>query len=63
MCDTCGCNITPGNQHLIKNGGKLSSAGNGQSTITVLKNLMNENDYVASHNRKHFDQHKVLAIN
>jgi len=63
MCGTCGCNITPGNQPLIKKGGKLSRADNGQTTINVLKNLMSENDDIAAHNRQHFDQHKVLAIN
>lgn len=63
MCDTCGCNITSGNQHLIKPGGKLSIANNGVSSISVLKNLMNENDQVASHNRDHFDKNNVLAIN
>ena len=36
MCDTCGCNITHGNENLIKPGG---------------------------HNREHFDQHNVLALN
>jgi len=63
MCDTCGCNITNGNQHLIKPGGKLSIANNGVTSISVLKNLMSENDQVASHNRDHFDKNNVLAIN
>jgi len=63
MCDTCGCNITSGNQHLLKPGGKLSIANNGVSSISVLKNLMSENDQVASHNRDHFDKNNVLAIN
>ena len=63
MCDTCGCNITSGNQHLIKPGGKLSIANNGVTSISVLKNLMSENDQVASHNRDHFDKNNVLAIN
>jgi len=63
MCDTCGCNITSGNQHLIKPGGKLSLANNGVTSISVLKNLMNENDHVAVHNREHFDKNNVLAIN
>ena len=63
MCDTCGCNITSGNQHLIKPGGKLSLANNGVTSISVLKNLMNENDQVAAHNREHFDKNNVLAIN
>ncbi len=63
MCDTCGCNITHANQHLIKEGGKLSLASNGLTSISVLKNLMRENDHIATHNREHFDQHNVLAIN
>jgi hydrogenase nickel incorporation protein HypB len=63
MCDTCGCNITPGNQYLIKEGGKLSLASNGKTSISVLKNLMHENDHIAAHNRDHFDKHNVLVIN
>ncbi len=63
MCDTCGCNITSGNQHLIKPGGKLSLANNGATSISVLKNLMNENDQVAAHNREHFDKNNILAVN
>ena len=63
MCDTCGCNVTSGNQHLLKPGGKLSLANNGATSISVLKNLMNENDQVAAHNREHFDKNNVLAIN
>ncbi len=63
MCDTCGCNITPANQHLIREGGKLSRAENGHSSISVLKNLMSENDHIAQHNRDHFNRHKTLVIN
>jgi len=63
MCDTCGCNITSGNNHLIQPGGKLSLVGVGKTSVSVLKNLMSENDHIAEHNRKHFDRHGVLAIN
>jgi len=63
VCDTCGCNITSGNQHLIKPGGKLSLANNGATSISVLKSLMNENDQVAAHNREHFDKNNILAVN
>ena len=63
MCDTCGCNVTSGNQHLVNAGGKFSLASNGKTSISVLKNLMNENDQVAAHNREHFDKNNVLAIN
>ncbi len=63
MCDTCGCNITHGNHHLIEEGGKLSLTSNGKTSVSVLKNLMHENDHTAAHNRQHFDRHKVLAVN
>lgn len=63
MCDTCGCNITPGNEHLVKPGGKLSRTDNGQQSITVLKSLLSENDHQATHNREHFNKYQVLAIN
>jgi len=63
MCDTCGCNITPGNEHLIKGDGKLSTTDSGKEAITVLKSLLSENDHQAAHNREHFNQQGVLAIN
>jgi hydrogenase nickel incorporation protein HypB len=63
MCNTCGCNITSGNEHLIKAGGKLSKTNDGQQSISVLKSLLNENDHQAAHNREHFNKHQVLAIN
>ncbi|MGD8796717.1 MAG: hydrogenase nickel incorporation protein HypB, partial [Thiohalophilus sp.] len=63
MCDTCGCNITPGNKHLLRPAGKLATTSDGKSAVTVLKSLLSENDHQALHNRRHFDQHGVLAIN
>lgn len=53
MCDTCGCNITPGNQH-------TESA---KAAVDVLHSLLHENDHQAMHNREHFDNHRTLAIN
>ena len=58
MCETCGCNITPGNEHLAR-----QKNTQGSDAVTVLKNLLNANDQVATHNREHFDQHGVLALN
>ncbi len=52
MCDTCGCNITPGNEHLV-----------GHESVEVLKNLLDANDHQAAHNREHFARHSALAIN
>jgi len=63
MCNTCGCNVTPGNQHLLNADSKLTKAPNGNNAITVLKNLLIENDQQATHNRAHFDSHGVLALN
>jgi hydrogenase nickel incorporation protein HypB len=63
MCDTCGCNVTHGNRHLIAPGGKLAKVGEHGSAISVLSGLLSENDRVAAHNREHFDRHGVLAIN
>jgi hydrogenase nickel incorporation protein HypB len=63
MCDTCGCNITPGNRHLIQGQGKLARTEDGRSAVTVLSRLLSENDVQALHNRRHLDTHQVLAIN
>jgi len=58
MCDTCGCNITPGNEHLARR-----KNPQGQDAVTVLKSLLGANDREAAHNREHFDRHGVLALN
>ena len=63
MCETCGCNITPGNEHLVRANGKLATTSDGRQAITVLESLLHENDQTAAHNRHHLDQHRVLAIN
>jgi len=63
MCDTCGCNITHGNEQLLQAGGKLEKTESGNEAVTVLQNLLHENDHTAMHNREHFDSHNVLAIN
>ena len=63
MCDTCGCNITEGNEHLISAGGKLEKTESGREAITVLHNLLHENDHTALHNREHFNTQGVVAIN
>ena len=63
MCDTCGCNVTPGNKHLIEAGGHLHETKGGDRSIEVLHGLLHANDEQAAHNRHHFDAHAVLAIN
>ena len=63
MCDTCGCNVTPGNAHLLRPGGRLSKTVNGHEAIDVLHGLLEANDHTAAHNRQHFNKHGVLAVN
>lgn len=63
MCDTCGCNVTAGNEHLLRPGGKLAHTQSGAESIDVLRGLLSENDHQAAHNRQHFDDHGVLAVN
>ncbi|HZP92453.1 MAG TPA: hydrogenase nickel incorporation protein HypB [Burkholderiales bacterium] len=58
MCDTCGCNVTPGNEHLA-----TKKNERGHDAVTVLRDLLSENDSQAAHNRAHFDERGVLAVN
>ena len=57
MCETCGCNITPGNIRFAY------KPVNGTTAVAVLKNLLAMNDDQATHNRHHFDHHRILTIN
>jgi hydrogenase nickel incorporation protein HypB len=63
MCDTCGCNVTPGNEHLVRGRGKHAVTAEGKVAVEVLESLLSENDRQASHNHAHFDKYGVLAIN
>jgi hydrogenase nickel incorporation protein HypB len=63
MCDTCGCNITPGNEHLLAEHGHLHTTESGKESVEVLKGLLDANDHQALHNREHFDRHGALAVN
>jgi len=63
MCDTCGCNVTPGNEHLVRAEGKYARTEDGKAAVSVLRSLLSENDHQAAHNREHFDRHGVLAVN
>ncbi len=63
MCDTCGCNVTSANAHLVQAGGKHAHTEQGRESLTVLRNLLTENDHQAGHNREHFDRRGILAVN
>ena len=59
MCNTCGCNITPGNRPLVL----AEQPKLGVTTVSVLQNLLSQNNRQAEHNRSHFDAAQVLVIN
>ncbi len=50
MCGTCGCNIP-------------QTIAAGHESVEVLTGLLDANDHQAAHNREHFSEHGVLAIN
>ena len=58
MCDTCGCNITPGNEKFA-----YKPVEKGATAVSVLKGLLQKNDDQAAHNRAHFDARGILAVN
>ncbi len=58
MCDTCGCNLTPGNRKFA-----YKPVEPGATTVSVLQNLLKKNDDQAAHNRAHFDSRGILTIN
>lgn len=63
MCETCGCTITSGNEHLIRGDGPHAHTRDGRAAVTVLEGLLTENNHQAAHNRDHLDASGVLAIN
>ncbi|HTP96639.1 MAG TPA: hydrogenase nickel incorporation protein HypB [Burkholderiales bacterium] len=58
MCKTCGCEVTPGNAHLAYRPVRQHT-----TAVDVLGRLLAANDHAAEHNRAHFDDHGVLALN
>ena len=63
MCNTCGCNITDANRHLLEEAAAGAAPGGGTSAVVVLQRLLDANDHAAAHNREHFDEYGVLALN
>jgi len=61
MCDTCGCNITSGNRHLLAP--PLGRANLGQTPEKILSSLLQHNDRQAEANRARLDGHGVLTVN
>jgi hydrogenase nickel incorporation protein HypB len=50
MCETCGCSAH-------------QTSAKDTETVEVLGRLLDANDRAAGHNRKHFDDHRVIAFN
>jgi hydrogenase nickel incorporation protein HypB len=57
MCDACGCGIT-GSVRI-----EARTIGASHTDHAVLVRLLADNDATAEHNREHFDDHHVLAVN
>lgn len=64
MCKDCGCSITEVNEHNhyhehLHDNPQLNDA----KTIEIITKILDKNDHQADHNRAHFNEHGVLAIN
>ncbi|MCK9338253.1 MAG: hydrogenase nickel incorporation protein HypB [Arcobacteraceae bacterium] len=78
MCKDCGCSITDHHHghhhdhdhddHHHHHDERLDTVHanpqlNDKKTVAVITKILDKNDTQAKHNREHFDEHKVLAIN
>jgi hydrogenase nickel incorporation protein HypB len=61
MCRDCGCSLGPAAQRAPL--AVTPSVPGKTETIEVITAIPGENDRVAGHNRAHFDEHGVLALN
>ena len=65
MCQDCGCSITePAHEHSHSMAHVHSNPQlNDKKTVDVITKILAKNDHEAGHNRSHFENHGVLAIN
>lgn len=73
MCQDCGCSITEhthehAHEHSHEHKNEMGNIHanpqlNDKKTIDVITKILDKNDHEAGHNRSHFDNHGVLAIN
>ena len=61
MCDTCGCNVTSGNRHLLWPAPNKPALGS--SPERILGSLLAQNNRQAAANRERLDDYGVLTLN
>lgn len=63
MCKDCGCTIAGGQPHHHDQNITTNPQLNDPKTVAVITKILDKNDTEAKHNREHFEEHNVLAIN
>lgn len=72
MCKDCGCSITPDHHHDHHHSHDHHHAHenlhhnpqlNDKKTIEIITKILDKNDHQAVHNREHFEEHGVVAVN
>jgi hydrogenase nickel incorporation protein HypB len=70
MCKDCGCSITDGHHHDHHHDHHHNHRHHhtnpeleDKKTVEVITKILNANDKQAESNRKHFDEHNILAVN
>ncbi|GAB6065723.1 hydrogenase nickel incorporation protein HypB [Aquifex pyrophilus] len=62
MCKDCGCSITEHHEHHHEHHHTNPTLGD-KKTLEVLTKILDANDKQAQSNRKHFEEHGILAVN
>lgn len=63
MCNTCGCNLTDGNRHLLSPVPKGNPLLGGNNPAKIINGLLEHNDQQARRNRARLDVLGLLTIN
>lgn len=61
MCKDCGCSITDAHDHHHHHHSNPTLED--KKTVEVITKILDANDKQAESNRKHFDEHGILAVN
>lgn len=63
MCEQCGCAVTADGGHIHHHDSVVEIKPSGTQSIEVLTAILGANDHEAAHNREHFNQRGILAVN